>query len=665
MDWRAGSATTLFHDGYDSVSGEAIGVQLRDLLLRFPCAVLDGVRWSALCKAYRERFPDAPNPCGTALCSSAGLAARSWLADIADCKEDTANAGADGWLQLRDGAALTPGSEGQLACWPLLVQRLGEIVRTHGCPQSAQAVGSSSPALVVAEGRRATTVATGGEAEDEAVGEAGGTAGGAAAEGSGTAEKVVLGVLLAQLKPLLRRHWDPAFEERAVGYYNEAGKYISIKKMKHLVAKLLKWRLQRCSSGRASQVDAVLETPELVLATSARHNDMVLCCTIRTPASYIHGRELALTPMAQRSLDSQLPVQPFSAQVGKPHIEAILPELPVAKPTVSPATSSPCRFDRQGFDAHRLDNFEKDSQKLRIENAELKKRVRFGADFLHKEIRRLRIENAELKKRLFFPAYLCAAPLGTSSSPHVQRVWVPLVATAAGPAKGSLAKAAPLGGSCASSAAPVPLSGQVSPAQGSLTPIPHGFCYAVPWAQGVPNPSAHTWSSTVGPVMAVPFGTAAGALFGNHHERGGSGGAAMSPHSDSSHQMRLLPRSLLGSDGASSTSQVSNAASPRCWGQAAPTADVPAMQLQGSDDRWVCIPSGIVERHKAQFEGHEGQCGNGGCHTDVVANALPSETTGVVSVGNKVADKGEKRGAADAGLRDASASLARPRSQSL
>ncbi|CAE8671119.1 unnamed protein product, partial [Polarella glacialis] len=65
---------------------------------------------------------------------------------------------------------------------------------------------------------------------------------------------------------------------------------------------------------------------------------------------------------------------------------------------------SPQRNDRP--------ELEKENHRLRIENAELKKRLRFGNEFLHKEIRRLRIENAEIKKRLYFPSHAYHVPAG-------------------------------------------------------------------------------------------------------------------------------------------------------------------------------------------------------------------------------------------------------------
>merc|ERR1711937_369791 len=89
-----------------------------------------------------------------------------------------------------------------------------------------------------------------------------------------------------------------------------------------------------------------------------------------------------------------------------------------------------------------------------------------------------------------------------------------------------------------------------------------------------------------------------------------SANAAMSPLSDAE---RLLPKSLFGSDPASTTSRASMVASETVSPQYRPRADPKAGMRFGGDDRWVCIPSGIVERYKSQFEG---AADGGDCGTD-------------------------------------------------
>jgi len=101
----------------------------------------------------------------------------------------------------------------------------------------------------------------------------------------------------------------------------------------------------------------------------------------------------------------------------------------------------------------------------------------------------------------------------------------------------------------------------------------------------------------------------------------------MSPQSDTSHQMRLLPRSLL-SNSEDVSRQSHSIASPGAGGGGGATpgvgqqlncyegyvvastataaamsaADASAKQMPTPDDRWVSIPSGIVERQVAQIQ---------------------------------------------------------------
>jgi len=247
----------------------------------------------------------------------------------------------------------------------------------------------------------------------------------------------------------------------------------------------------------------------------------------------------------------------------------------------------------------RMDAHEKENRRLRIENAELKKRLRFESEFMHKQIRRLRIENAELKKRAFFTSRHLVDG-GVLSEVSVQPVWVsasaamlaPVVANPGGGHNNLQATDTAPAGTCMTTMAALgttmPASGQMSPVQGTITPIQPGFCL-LPWTPGVLTPTGPQWP--MGQLVAVPLGAPGAA-------------ALVSPsYSDLSRQERLLPSSLLASDLPSA--MVSETMSPDYHPgevrDAAASADASA-QFQGPDDRWVCIPSGIVERHKSQFE---------------------------------------------------------------
>lgn len=665
MAWQAGGSSSSTADPVSDA--ESFGQQLADVLLRFPCAALEGVRWTALARALHDRFPSSqalgpPVPASVAAVESALQGVAVLLPQGDD--------GVAPLLRVLDAAALAPGADGQLACWPLLAQRLGELVRSQGVPQHAAALGPQVAAIMVAEGY--STAA-------------------AAAAASGHAE--VLGILLAQLKPLLRRYWDPAFEERSIGFYNESGMYVSIKKMKHLVAELLRWRARRRALRLNSGVDAALDAAApLILAASSRHNDMVLCTPSQAARQLATrgpdrlagadpcgvyaelpdtgarasdtraGSAEALEPASLAGASSPASLaaprggdSPGAADAAAAPSPCASPGVPqprpssaggVAAPALLPSASasSPCR---PLYDPQRVDVLERDCQRLKIENAELKKRLKFGSDFLQKEMRRLRIENAELKKRLYFarcaagggqavPAHgspfqhlYFSAPTGTqfvapavpgvvSSAPACSSPTQSQAAASAATARafglpggagaspndtpphGLPPAAAPTATlPCGGSSGGLPVSGAVSPAggPGSLTPVAQGFCYAVPITHG------QQWPGHIGQLVAMP-------VYGHD---GIPSGSVVSPHSDVSQQMRLLPRSLLScSEAASSSRQSGDGAemSPECWaaghfsGASGPATDVPARYMPSSDDRWVCIPSGIVERQKAQFEDH-------------------------------------------------------------
>mmetsp|Transcript_22760 Transcript_22760/g.51945 ORF Transcript_22760/g.51945 Transcript_22760/m.51945 type:complete len:655 (+) Transcript_22760:66-2030(+) len=594
----ATTGTTAFQSTSSSSSSSAWPdhrQQLRDVLLRFPCATLEGVRSTALWRACCERFPAGASKQPPLLEELS-----TWLGDLAELQQDIDNG--DGYWHLKASAALTPGIEGQLACWPLFLQCLGDIVRMHGSPQHAHAL----------------------EVPHEE---------GASEEMVSQPLANVVGVLLSQLRPLLRRHWDASFDEKAAAFYSETGTFVTMKKMKHLVAEVLKWRTRRKvlqkAQGTWDAVDAALEAP-IFLAVSQRHNDMVLCCPVTplqlaVPSEQIpraaQGRLECEAAQGQcdvkrpdstvddtESLDSSIRRLPLSdASTKSPH-DSIKSwaDISESERLHASTSSSPGDSDQSSWTG----GIDKERWRLRIENAELKKRWRFEADRYKEEIRRLRIENAELKKRLFVTPDPSGHAAVNAMPPHLQAVhpiWVPaqtmlapVVATPAGgevnvgaetPVTAQWTAAHMAGMACGTSPstpATMPSSGQVSPCQkGSLTPI-HRFCYAVPLPQGLVSPCGQA----IGPpwVAAVPFGMC-------------TADASMSPFSDPARAEAMIPRSLFGSDPGSSQSRNSLAShSAVCTPSGHLTEIAATGQMKCSDDRWASIPSGIVERQKAQFE---------------------------------------------------------------
>jgi hypothetical protein len=91
----------------------------------------------------------------------------------------------------------------------------------------------------------------------------------------------VFAILVSQLKPKLQKYWHIEFDESSLSYFNEQGKLVRVKKMKHLLLGLLEWHRQRClcpHSKRHSQVNEAL-APTLELTPSKTHHDLMLRCT--------------------------------------------------------------------------------------------------------------------------------------------------------------------------------------------------------------------------------------------------------------------------------------------------------------------------------------------------------------------------------------------------
>jgi len=87
-------------------------------------------------------------------------------------------------------------------------------------------------------------------------------------------------LLLSQLKPLLQSRWHANFDENGLGFLSEEGSYVKMKKMKHLVQAVLRWRDQRVEwaqsrGAKMTAADKVL-IPHLELVASKKHNDLML-----------------------------------------------------------------------------------------------------------------------------------------------------------------------------------------------------------------------------------------------------------------------------------------------------------------------------------------------------------------------------------------------------
>ncbi|CAK9001205.1 unnamed protein product [Durusdinium trenchii] len=222
-----------------SPSPATVAQQLSDLLQCFPAAAIGGVQWKTLLQKYEERHSTRLDL--NALGHASPLAATTTLLwevlRIVDSED-----GDNPVVAVEDSVALVP-KPGSAACWPSLYQVLCHVLREHGA--------------VDEEGQKA--------------------------------------ILVSQLKPLLQRNWHNTFDEASFGYLTEEGSSVKMRKMKHLLQALLRWRGQRLAwGGRSSrQMQDALEH-ELELVPSKRHNDLLLRLT---PGPMTSGPvSVAMTP---------------------------------------------------------------------------------------------------------------------------------------------------------------------------------------------------------------------------------------------------------------------------------------------------------------------------------------------------------------------------------
>jgi hypothetical protein len=92
-------------------------------------------------------------------------------------------------------------------------------------------------------------------------------------------------LLLSQVKPLLQRHWHNSFDDCGLFYYTEEGSVVKLKKMKHLLQALFRWRADRVAArdparipaAKLSSIDVAVKL-QLEVAPSKSHNDLLLRC---------------------------------------------------------------------------------------------------------------------------------------------------------------------------------------------------------------------------------------------------------------------------------------------------------------------------------------------------------------------------------------------------
>lgn len=210
------------------ISPSVVAQRLCDLLLSFPAAAAGGVQWCVLARKYEERYSTRLDikAIGHSCPLSAATALLWDVLRLVD-SEDSDNP----IVAVEDAVALTP-RPGALGSWPSLYKALCGILITHGFEEQME----------------------------------------------GSVQCHCL--LFSQLKPLLEVHWHANLDETSMGFLSEDGTFVRLKKMKHLIQGLIRWRDNRMSwrqsTGAArTPVDSSV-LPQLQLATSTKHNDLVL-----------------------------------------------------------------------------------------------------------------------------------------------------------------------------------------------------------------------------------------------------------------------------------------------------------------------------------------------------------------------------------------------------
>lgn len=203
-----------------------VAKRMSDLLCCFPSAAAGGVHWQTLISKYNERHCTSLDIASLGH-SSALVAATALLWDtlrIVDAKDPT-----DPVVAIEDGVAMIPQPDAP-ATWPSLFKSLCEIVNENGSMEQDM-----------------------------------------------SGDETARAVLVSQLKPLLQRHWHQGFDEGSLSYFTEQGKFVRVKKMKHLLQALMQWCEQRSRLSQHSEIDEALKF-QLELVPSKKHNDLLLRC---------------------------------------------------------------------------------------------------------------------------------------------------------------------------------------------------------------------------------------------------------------------------------------------------------------------------------------------------------------------------------------------------
>lgn len=295
------------------VEAAVVVKRMCDLLQSFPAAAISGVQWQTLVRKYEERHSTKLDVKSLGF-SSPLVAATSLFWDVLRIidAEDSDNP----VVAVEDNVALTP-QPGFLACWPSLYVAFCVIVSQHGSQETSE---------------------------------------------NGTRSNSPRGLLLSKLKPFLQTHWHPNFCETGVSYLSEEGTGVQVKKMKHLVTAVLRWRGQKVDwlgacAGRGILHEAL--APELELVPSKNRNDLVLRFKFDTAI-------LGMIPQYRESLLPRIQSKPQPSVTFDKHSRCLNAEVDSNFEDGSPRASS-------SSDASVSAGMEREIAMLQAENASLRK----------------------------------------------------------------------------------------------------------------------------------------------------------------------------------------------------------------------------------------------------------------------------------------------------
>lgn len=323
-----------------------IAQRMCDLLLSFPSSAIAGLPWHTLVRKYEERHATklvlAPLNQDTAQgLATSLLCGVVRLVDVSDANNPI--------VAADDSVVMSP-CPGALGSWPSLYQALCNAVLTHGTPEKAQEPDAGTTAEQQAEFQPSHHC------------------------------EPMCGLLLSQLKPLLQVHWHAGFDESSLGYLSDDGNFVRLRKLKHLVQAVLRWRELRVTwlaetNSPPSIVDEVL-VPTFELVQSKKHSDLVLRCMRNgavvnpVPGSAAANTEPGARPMVDsRSLRKSLGSSGKSIDLSSSNMPSI--------PSISSLRSSINEQDGDSCVSAMPPNtltseLEREVAQLRSENAELR-----------------------------------------------------------------------------------------------------------------------------------------------------------------------------------------------------------------------------------------------------------------------------------------------------